>query len=214
MNHWGSLEELAASEHFQEFLHREFPDQASEWEDEPSRRKFFKLMGASLALAGVTACTRQPTETIVPYVRAPEEIVPGKPLFYATAVSIGGVGQGVLVKCNEGRPIKVEGNPDHPASLGATDVLSQASVLSLYDPDRAQNITFVNEVRTWGSFSIAIRKALDAQRGKGGAGLRILSETVVSPTLGAQMNELLRQFPAAKWHQYEPAGPHSARSGA
>src|SRR6266852_4844868 len=139
--YWQSLEELAETEGFQEFLFREFPRQASEWEDdEPGRRKFLKLMGASLALAGLSACTRQPTETIMPYVRAPEEIVPGKPLFFATAMPVSGIATGLLVESHEGRPTKIEGNPEHPASLGATDIFSQASVLSLYDPDRSQTL--------------------------------------------------------------------------
>src|SRR5207248_2843893 len=104
---------------------------------EPGRRKFLKLMGASLALAGLTACTRQPMETIMPYVRAPEEVIPGKPLFFATAFEMSGFAIGVLAESHEGRPTKIEGNPEHPASLGATDLFAQASVLSLYDPDRS-----------------------------------------------------------------------------
>src|SRR3982074_3480590 len=134
---WQSLEELAETEAFQDFLFREFPRQASEWEDdEPGRRKFLKLMGASLALAGLSACRRQPNEQIMPYVRAPEEIIPGKPLFFATAMPLSGVATGLLVESHMGRPTKMEGNPEHPASLGATDAFCQASVLSLYDPDR------------------------------------------------------------------------------
>src|SRR6195256_303940 len=117
---WQSLEELAETEGFQAFLFREFPRQASEWEDdEPGRRKFLKLMGASLALAGLSACTRQPTETIMPYVRAPEEIIPGKPLYFATAMPLSGVATGLLVESHMGRPTKIEGNPEHPASLGS-----------------------------------------------------------------------------------------------
>src|ERR1039458_4592109 len=111
----------------------EFPPQAIGWSDdedaEEGRRNFLKLMGASLALAGLTGCTRQPTEQIMPYVRQPEDLIPGKPLFYATAATLGGVASGVLVESHEGRPTKIEGNPDHPATLGACDVFSQASVL-------------------------------------------------------------------------------------
>src|SRR5580704_1596287 len=148
--YWQSLEELAETEGFQDFLFREFPRQASEWEDdEPGRRKFLKLMGASLALAGMTACTRQPTEIIMPYVRAPEEIIPGKPLFFATAMPLSGVATGLLVESHMGRPTKIEGNPSHPASLGATDVFCQASVLTLYDPDRSQTITHFGEIDSW-----------------------------------------------------------------
>ena len=128
----------------------EFPPQAIGWSEdedaEEGRRNFLKLMGASLALAGLTACTRQPTEHIMPYVRQPEDLIPGKPLFYATAATLGGVANGVLVESHEGRPTKIEGNPEHPATLGACDVFSQASVLGLYDPDRAQALTLEGEI--------------------------------------------------------------------
>src|SRR5437868_2255994 len=150
--YWRSLEELAETEEFDELLHREFPRFASEWLDPVSRRSFLKLMGASLALAGLSACTQSPKEKIVPYVRAPEEIVPGKPLFFATAMPFAGAALGLLVESHMGRPTKVEGNPDHPASLGATDLAAQASVLNLYDPDRAQTITYLGEIRPWPSF--------------------------------------------------------------
>ena len=103
-----------------------------------SRRNFLKLMGASLAFGGLTSCTIQPTEKIVPYVRAPEYIVPGRPLFYATAISVGGIATGILAESHMGRPTKIEGNPEHPASHGATDALTQASILNLYDPDRSK----------------------------------------------------------------------------
>ena len=133
--YWRSLEELACTEEFQAVLHREFPENASEWLDPVGRRGFLKLMGASLALAGLSACTSQPDDRIVPYVKAPEEIVPGKPLYFATAMTIGGFATGLLVESHMGRPTKVEGNPKHPASLGATDAFAQASILTLYDPD-------------------------------------------------------------------------------
>src|SRR5262252_1990157 len=134
--YWRSLGELADTPQFREYLHREFPEQASQWNDPQGRRQFLKLMSASLALAGVGACTKQPIEKIVPYVRQPEEVVPGRPLFFATAVTFAGVAQPVLVESHEGRPTKIEGNPEHPASLGASDVFTQASILGLYDPDR------------------------------------------------------------------------------
>ena len=119
--YWRSLEELADTPEFREYVHREFPAQASEFTDPAGRRQFLKLMGASIALAGVSACTRQPEERIVPYVRQPEELVPGRPLFYATAMPQGGFGHALLAENHMGRPTKLEGNPDHPASLGATD---------------------------------------------------------------------------------------------
>src|SRR5262249_11901407 len=120
--YWKSLEELAESPGFLEFLHREFPEQASTLDDPQGRREFLTLMGASLRLAGLTACTRQPTEKILPYVLQPEEVVPGRPLFFASALGHDGYARGVLVESHEGRPTKVEGNPDHPVSSGATDV--------------------------------------------------------------------------------------------
>ena len=133
-----------------------------------SRRHFLKLMGAALALAS-GACTSAPREKIVPYGRAPEQIAPGTPLFYATAVPVGGYAEGVLVESHEGRPTKIEGNPDHPASLGATGVFAQASVLSLYDPDRSRVVTSAGRVRTWDAFLIELRRALARQAGSQGA---------------------------------------------
>lgn len=212
--YWRSLEELAGTPEFEEFLHREFPKHASEWIDAVGRRTFLKLMGASLALAGMSACTKQPAETIVPYVRQPEEIVPGRPLYFATATVLSGVATGVIVESHEGRPTKIDGNPNHPGSLGAADVFSQATILDLYDPDRAQTLTFRGEIRTWGAFLGAARAVLTAQRGLKGAGLRILTETVTSPTLAAQIQNVLAEMPQAKWHQYEPVGRGAARVGA
>jgi MoCo/4Fe-4S cofactor protein with predicted Tat translocation signal len=211
---WKSLEELAGTAEFRVWLDREFPEQASEWDDPEGRRRFMKLMGASMALAGLTACTRQPTEKIVPYVKAPEELVPGKPLFYATAVRSGGFGKGVLVETHMGRPTKVEGNPDHPASLGATDVFGQAEILTLYDPDRSQTVKLQGEVRPWAAFVEAMRSAAAAQKASKGAGLRILTETVTSPTLAAEISALLQELPEARWHVYEPIGREQERAGA
>src|SRR6185369_7607865 len=137
---WRSLDELAGTAEFEAYLAAEFPEQAPQLLDPVARRTFLKLMGASLALAGVSACTRQPTEKVFPYVKAPELIVAGEPLYFATAMPLGGIATGLLAESHMGRPTKVEGNPDHPASLGATDLFSQASVLGLYDPDRSQVI--------------------------------------------------------------------------
>jgi len=212
--YWRSLEELAQTDDFQWFLENEFPRQASGWISAVDRRQFLQLMGASLALAGLSACTRQPTENIVPYVRQPEQIVPGQPLFFATALPLGGIASGVLVESHMGRPTKVEGNPDHPASLGATDSFAQASVLTLYDPDRSQVITNVGEIRPWSAFVAAIRAALEGQREQGGAGLRVLTETVTSPTLAEQLRQTRAAFPAAQWHQYEPVHRDNVVAGA
>lgn len=213
-DYWRSLEELVDTEEFRQYLYREFPENAQEWNDPVGRRQFLKLMGASLALAGLSACTRQPTETIVPYVQPPEYIVPGRPLFFATATSISGIADGLLVESHMGRPTKVEGNPDHPSSRGATDAFAQASVLTLYDPDRSQTLTYLGEIRPWTAFLGEIQSVMADKRATQGAGLRILTETVGSPTLAAQLRALLTEFPAAKWHQYEPVNRDNARAGA
>jgi molybdopterin-containing oxidoreductase family iron-sulfur binding subunit len=212
--YWRSLEELADTPEFQELLHREFPENASTFTDPVGRRQFLKLMSASLALAGVGACTRQPAETIIPYVRQPEELIPGKPLFYASAMPFGGYASPILVESHEGRPTKIEGNPDHPASMGAADAFAQASILNLYDPDRMQTITLRGEVKTWSDLMGDLRNALTMRKAQGGAGLHILTETMTSPTTGDLMNGILQAMPQAKWHQWEPAVRDSVREGA
>jgi len=212
--YWRSLEELADTPEFLALLERDFPRQASGFVSAVDRRQFLKLVGASLALAGLNACTRQPEEKVVPYVRQPEEIVPGVPLFYATALPLGGVAAGVLVESHMGRPTKVEGNPDHPSSLGATDAFAQAAVLQLYDPDRSQVVTHIGEIRPWSAFLAAVRTAIEGQREQHGAGLRILTGTVTSPTLADQLRSLQASLPLSKWYQYEPLHRDNAREGA
>src|SRR5499433_1891340 len=212
--YWRSLEELAGPEAFQESLRREFPNGAAEWGDALGRRRFLRLMGASLALAGVTACTRQPTETIVPYVHPAVEITPGVPHYFATAMPMGGAAEGLLVESHEGRPTKIEGNPNHPASLGATSLFAQASVLTLYNPDRARTVTNVGEIRSWGAFTTELQRLLAEKSASRGAGLRILTGTVSSPTLFDQIKTLGAGLPAAKWHQYEPVNRDNAMAGA
>ncbi|MGH9330057.1 MAG: TAT-variant-translocated molybdopterin oxidoreductase, partial [Vicinamibacterales bacterium] len=208
---WRNVEEYTASREIEELVHREFPALASEFTDPVGRRRFLQVMGASLALAGAGACTRQPDESIVPYVRQPEEIIPGRPLYFATAIPEAGVAMPVLVESQMGRPTKIEGNPEHPASLGATDARTQAAILTLYDPDRAQTITYRGDVRPWGSFLAAMQLATTAQRSEQGAGLRILTRTTTSPTLADQLDALLKELPQAKWHQWEPAGRAAPR---
>jgi MoCo/4Fe-4S cofactor protein with predicted Tat translocation signal len=212
--YWRSLGELADTPEFHEYLHREFPEQASEWNDPKGRREFLKLMSASLALAGVGACTKQPPEAIVPYVKQPEDLVPGRPLFFASAIPMSGVAQPVLVESHMGRPTKIEGNPDHPASLGATDALTQAAVLGLYDPDRAQTVTYRGDARTWGAFQSAVQSALTAQKASQGAGLRFLSGPITSPSLAEQMATILQDFPQARWHQFDPIARDGSRQSA
>ena len=166
--YWRSLEELAGSPDFQEALHREFPKGASEWVDSVSRRGFLKVMGASMALAGMTGCVKLPLEPIVPYVRQPEDVIPGRPMFYATAMTLGGYASPLLVESHLGRPTKIEGNDQHPASLGGTDIFAQASILGMYDPDRSQSVMSMGEQRSWQSFLNAIQRT--AQRAKNVAG--------------------------------------------
>src|SRR6202142_4382776 len=190
--YWRSLDELTSVEGFKDFLHREFPRQASEWIDDEGRRNFLKIMGASLAMAGLSACVKQPTEYVMPYVEAPEQLSPGKPLFYATAFPVGGVANPILVETHEFRPTKVEGNPEHPASMGAADVPTQASVLGLYDPDRAETVNYIGEIRSYTSFLSNLLGALEKQKAKNGGGILILTETVTSPPLYAQIQDVLK----------------------
>src|SRR3989440_10505507 len=170
--YWRSLEELAGSPDFQEALHREFPKGASQWVDSVSRRGFLKVMGASMALAGMTGCVRLPLEPIVPYVRQPEDVIPGRPMFYATAMTLGGYASPLLVESHLGRPTKIEGNDLHPASLGGTDIFTQASLLGLYDPDRSQTLTYLGDVRSWSALVEAIHGPMNVQKTLQGAGLR------------------------------------------
>ena len=212
--YWRSLEELAGSPAFQEALHREFPKGASEWLDTVSRRGFLKVMGASLGLAGMTACTKLPLEPIVPYVRQPENVIPGRPMYYATAVTLGGYANPVLVESHLGRPTKIEGNDQHPASLGGTDVFTQASILGMYDPDRSQSVASMGDQRSFPAFLSAIRGPLSAQKALQGAGIRILTTTTTSPTLADQLRNLLKVYPQAKWHVYEPVNRDNVLEGA
>jgi MoCo/4Fe-4S cofactor protein with predicted Tat translocation signal len=211
--YWRTLEELAGNPHFDDLLHREFPRHASEWDDAVDRRDFLKLMGASLALAGMAGCGMPDEKNIVPYVKQPDGMVLGRPRFYATAMPFGADAIGVLVESHEGRPTKLEGNPDHPSSMGSTSAMVQASILNLYDPDRSQTTQYAGEIQTWARFLEAAQGFSAAAKAQNGAGLRILSGTVVSPTLGWQIKKLLAMYPEAKWHQWEPAGSDGAREG-
>jgi len=212
-DYWRSLDELAGNDDFIGYLKAEFPRQAQALEH-VDRRQFMKLMGASLALAGLGACTTQPTEKVVPYVKPPEELVPGEPIYFATAMPLNGSVTGLLVESHVGRPTKIEGNPKHPASLGATDAFTQASILTMYDPDRSQVVRRVDEILSWEAFQTALATALEAQAERGGAGLRLLTETVSSPTLAGQIAALLAKYPGARWHQYEPLSRDNAVGGA
>ncbi len=213
-DYWRSVEEFADAPEFEEFVKHEYPVQAEEWDNSLSRRNFIKVMGASLALAGLSGCVIQPNEKIVPYVSQPENIIPGKPLYFATAMTLGGVATGLLAKSNEGRPTKIEGNPEHPGSLGATDVLAQASLLNMYDPDRSKEVTYRGEPKTWQGFMTELRAKVDENRADGGAGIRFLSETVTSPTLLAQLDQIKKELPNSKFYQFEPINKDNSTAGA
>ncbi|HEV2469818.1 MAG TPA: TAT-variant-translocated molybdopterin oxidoreductase [Candidatus Sulfotelmatobacter sp.] len=212
--YWRSLEELAGSAEFKEALHREFPKGASEWLDTVSRRGFLKVLGASLGLAGMTGCVKLPLEPIVPYVRQPEGVIPGRPMYYASAVTLGGYANPVLVESHLGRPTKIEGNDQHPLSLGGTDIFTQAELLTMYDPDRSQSVMSMGDQRSWASFLSTIRGPLAAQKALQGAGIRILTRTITSPTLADQIRNLQKIYPQAKWHVYEPLNRDNVLEGA
>ena len=211
---WRGLEELADTPEFRAQLENEFPHGANDPEVKLDRRELMKVMAASAAFAGLTGCTKLPTQKIVPYVRQPEEIIPGKPLFYATAVTIGGVATGVLVESHMARPTKVEGNPDHLGSLGASDAFCQASILSLYDPDRSQAEIHDGRIGSWAEFQDELSTALGAEKGNSGSGVRLLTPTITSPTLADQISSFLKAYPSAKWVQYESITRDNAREGA
>ncbi len=212
--YWRCLEELAQTDEFVEMLHREFPRQASVWPESASRRDFLKLMTASMALAGLSACVKQPLQPIVPYVRQPNEVTLGIPLFFASAMPFGAYGAPVLVESHEGRPTKIEGNPEHPASLGGSDVFAQASILDMYDPDRAQTITYLGDLSTWSNFAVALKGSLTTQNAVQGAGLRILSAPTSSPTMASLMDQVKAAFPESKWIQWEPVNRDNVNNGA
>ena len=209
--YWRSLEELSRSDEFDQFFEQEFPRQAAPLANGVDRRDFLKLMGASVALGGLAACNA-PAEKIVPYVRQPENLIPGKPIFFASAMPLSGYATGVLVESHMYRPTKIEGNPDHPSSLGASDAFMQASILGLYDPDRSQVVRRVGEIATWSDFLVALQPVLKSAT-TNGAGLRLLTQTLTSPTLGAQIQQALALYPGMKWHQWDAAGRDNAREG-
>lgn len=183
---WKNLDELAATPEFNELMAEEFPRQAmqGEWVDPVSRRGFLKVMGASLALAGVAGCTKQPDEPIYPYVRQPEDLVLGQSKYFATAHPFPTGALPILVKSDAFRPIKLEGNPDHPVSKGKSDAMTQGTLLDLYDPDRSHNTTYRGQTSSFSTFQEAFLKGVTQTQG--GQGVYFLSETVTSPTLAAQ----------------------------
>jgi len=209
---WKNLDELADTPAFHELMREEFPRQAGagEWVDAVSRRGFLKVMGASLALAGLAGCTKQPDEPIFPYIKQPEDLVLGKPMYFATAYPFPTGAIPVLVKSDSFRPIKVDGNPEHPMSKGKSDAFTQATLLDLYDPDRSQHVLHRGEVASWGEFQQAFATA--AKKSSGGQGIYFLSETITSPTLAAQWKQVQAAYPQAKMVQWEPVNQDSSRA--
>ena len=212
--YWRSLDELADTPAFHEMLGREFPGQASEWVDPVSRRGFLKVMGASLALAGLSGCTKQPDEPIYPYIKQPEDLVLGKPIYFATAHPFPTGAIPLLVKSDAYRPIKLEGNPEHPLSRGTCDAMTQGTLLGLYDPDRSSHPTFRGETSQWAAFQTALRAKLVETKSSGGAGIVFLSSTVTSPTLAAQWKQAQALYPNLKLVQYDPVNRDSAYAAA
>jgi molybdopterin-containing oxidoreductase family iron-sulfur binding subunit len=204
-DYWRSLEHLADTPEFRAFMHREFPAGASELLGE-DRRHFLKVMGASMALAGLglAGCRRWPEEEIAPFAARPVGRVPGTPVHYATCMEMGGVATALLATSTDGRPTKLEGNPDHPASLGAASLLAQASILDLYDPDRSRTVRQGGADSSWADFAIWAADHFGKARGKRGAGLAVLSEASTAPSVLAMKSRFLAHFPNAKWYEYEP----------
>ena len=203
---WSSLEELIDEEGFRDWLAGEFPA-ASSMFDDPGRRQFLKLMGASLLLGGLTACNeRTRSDQALPYVNQPDQIVPGVARYYATAVLFEGYAQPVIATTYAGRPTKLDGNPDHPATGGSSDAFMQSAIFGLYDPERSKIPVRDGAPSTWGTFSNELLRLRAHWRERQGEGLRILTGATSSPTLIRQMQELAKQFPKMRWHRFEPVG--------
>jgi molybdopterin-containing oxidoreductase family iron-sulfur binding subunit len=201
--YWRSVDELADTAEFQAAVEREFPHSAQEWVDPVSRRGFMKLMGASLALAGLAGCTKQPDEPIYPYTKAPEDLILGKPMYFATAHPFVTGAVPLLVKSDQFRPIKIDGNPEHPYNRGSSDPFTQATLLDLYDPDRSQHVTWRGENREWAEFAQGLRVKM--AESKDGTGMYFLSSTITSPTLARQWKAVQAAYPKATLVQHDPA---------
>jgi len=209
--YWRSLEELAGTEELAAIVQREWPRFAGAMPP-TDRRRFLQLMAASLALGGLSGCGPEAERRqLLPYVEQPPGIVPGQWRSYATAASEDGYATGVLVAHQMGRPVKVEGNPDHPASKGATSAMLEASILTLYDPHRSQSILHQGQIATWEAFATAVAERRQQWKSNHGAGLRLLTGRVTSPTLIEQIGALQQQFSELRWHRWEPLDRDNAR---
>jgi len=211
--YWRSLDELENTPQFQEFLHREFPEGAAEMLSPFTRRAFLNLMGASIALAGGLTGCRRPEHKILPYAKAPENVLPGIPKYYATTMERAGAAVGLIVECHDGRPTKIEGNPDHPGNLGAVDPITQAEILELYDPDRSTGVLHENRPATREQFDAFAGERFSELRRNGGAGLHILGELKSSPSFRAVRERFQADFPRSRWHVWEPVNEDNVAAG-
>jgi molybdopterin-containing oxidoreductase family iron-sulfur binding subunit len=210
--YWRSLAQIEERPESRAFLEREFPKGASELSEGVTRRDMIMLLGASVSLAGLAAC-RRPVEEIVPFVTAPEDMVPGIPRYYATTMPFRRNAYGLVVESHEGRPTKIEGNPSHPSTLGAAGSLVQASVLGLYDPDRSQTVRLNGEPQSWSDFVAAWGQLAEAHAADGGAGLAVLSESFSSPTLARLASELRARYPRLQWATYDAVSDENRVAG-
>ena len=215
--YWRSLGELQDTPEFRQFLEREFPVAASEFPEGVSRRRWMQLMGASLALGGLTGCRWQ-AEKLAPFAVRPENRVPGVPEFFATSIDVGGMPRHLIVTCYDGRPIKIEGNTEHPYSRGATDTFAQASILGLYDPDRSSGLQQRNKrqqfSRSWDEFDAFASRHFQELSRQNGKGLAVLFELNSSCSQQAMLNDLGKLYPQAKFYHYSPLSRDNARMGA
>src|SRR6185436_3430843 len=210
--YWRSPEQIEGSAESREFLEREFQEGASELPEGVTRRDMMMLLGASLSLAGLAGC-RRPVEQIVPYVTAPEDVVPGIPRYYATTMPFGRSAYGIIVESHEGRPTKIEGNPSHPSTVGASSLRIQASVLGLYDPDRSQSIALKGARKSWSDFVMAWGELSKTHAADGGASLAVLSESFSSPTLARLASELRARYPKSQWATYDAVSDENRLAG-
>ncbi|MEE9553237.1 MAG: TAT-variant-translocated molybdopterin oxidoreductase [candidate division Zixibacteria bacterium] len=210
--YWRSLDQLADTPEFRKYLENEFPEGIGE-DNSLSRRNFIALMGASMALGGLLGGCRRPVEKIIPYVTPPEEIIPGVANRYATTMPFGNSAYGLIVESHEGRPTKIEGNPDHPSTMGMSNVFLQASILGLYDPDRSKAVLHDGQEAEWSEFVEFWNGQYEKLSKNKGDGLAILSESFSSPTLARLAGQFKRKFPKAKWVAYEPVGDENIFEG-
>src|SRR5262245_10899864 len=205
--YWRSLDQLAETPEFRQWVERQFPQGASEWRDPVSRRHFVKIMGASFLLGGLglagSGCRRQ-VEKILPFSKLPENYVHGMAQYYATAMPTHGSAVPLVVKSNDGRPTKIEGNKEHPDSNGGTDRWAQASILSLYDPDRAMKFKKGGNVTTPQAAFDFLAGISTAAQANGGKGLAFLVERSSSPSRQRLQKQIAEKFPQSQWYVYEP----------